>query len=125
MAKYLTNEQLGNVQISEEVVISLVSMAAAEVPGVVATGVKPKSSSWKDLITKGSFGKNVRVEMKDNKIDVDMDLTVMYGIPAAKIASDVQQAVMDSLTNYTGLTVGAVNVHICGITFPKTEEKKS
>ena len=59
------------------------------------------------------------------EIDVDMDLTVMYGIPAAKIASDVQQAVMDSLTNYTGLTVGAVNVHICGITFPKTEEKKS
>ena len=115
MAKYLTNEQLGNVQISEEVVISLVSMAAAEVPGVVATGVKPNSSSWKDLITKGSFGKNVRVEMKDNKIDVDMDLTVMYGIPAAKIASDVQQAVMDNLRHCLILTMKILKTILSGI----------
>jgi len=39
------------------------------------------------------------------------------------IAEKVQHAVRDAVVDATGLDVSRVNVHICGIVFPKSKEK--
>ncbi len=122
MGKYLTTEALGNIQISDDVITAIVSLAASEVDGVVSIGSKPSTMDIKDIIGKKGFGKNVRVDLSGGMITIDADITIKYGKPIAVIAEKVQHAVRDAVADATGLDVGKVNVHICGIVFPKTKE---
>ncbi len=122
MGKYLTTEALGNIQISDDVITAIVSLAASEVDGVVSIGSKPSTIDIKDIIGKKGFGKNVRVDLSGGLITIDADITIKYGKPIAVIAEKVQHAVRDAVADATGLDVGKVNVHICGIVFPKTKE---
>ncbi len=123
MGKYLTTEALGNIQISDDVITAIVSMAASEVEGVVSIGSKPSAVDIKDIIGKKGFGKSVRVDISGSMITIDADITIQYGKPISVIADKVQHAVRDAVSDATGLSVGKVNVHICGIVFSKPKEK--
>ncbi len=122
MGKYLTTEALGNIQISDDVITAIVSLAASEVDGVVSIGSKPSTMDIKDIIGKKGFGKSVRVDLSGGMITIDADITIKYGKPISVIAEKVQHAVRDAVADATGLDVDKVNVHICGIVFPKTKE---
>ena len=123
MGKYLTAEALGNIQISDDVITAIVSLAVSEIDGVVSVGSKPSTMDIKDIIGKKNFGKSVRVEITGSMMTIDADITIVYGKPIAVIAEKVQHAIRDAVTDATGLDVGKVNVHICGIVFPKSKEK--
>ncbi len=123
MGKYLTTEALGNIQISDDVITAIVSLAVSEIDGVVSIGSKPSTMDIKDLIGKKGFGKSVRVEISGSVMTIDADITIMYGKPISVIAEKVQHAVRDAVVDATGLDVSRVNVHICGIVFPKSKEK--
>ncbi len=123
MGKYLTAEALGNIQISDDVITAIVSLAVSEIDGVVSIGSKPSTMDIKDIIGKKGFGKSVRVEISGSIMTIDADITIMYGKPISVIAEKVQHAVRDAVVDATGLDVGRVNVHICGIVFPKSKEK--
>lgn len=123
MGKYLSTEALGNVQISDDVITALVSLAVSEIDGVVSIGSKPSTMDIKDIIGKKGFGKSVRVDITGSVMTIDADITIMYGKPISVIAEKVQHAVRDAVVDATGLDVSKVNVHICGIVFPKSKEK--
>ena len=122
MGKYLTTEALGNIQISDDVITAIVSLAASEVDGVAAIGGKPSTIDIKDIIGKKGFGKNVRVDISGSLITIDADITIVYGNPIATIAEKVQHAIRDAVSDATGMDVDKVNIHICGIVFPKAKE---
>jgi uncharacterized alkaline shock family protein YloU len=123
MGKYLSTEALGNIQISDDVITALVSLAVSEIDGVVSIGSKPSTMDIKDIIGKKGFGKSVRVDITGSVMTIDADITIMYGKPISVIAEKVQHAVRDAVVDATGLDVSKVNVHICGIVFPKSKEK--
>ena len=123
MGKYLSTEALGNVQISDDVITALVSLAVSEIDGVVSIGSKPSTMDIKDIIGKKGFGKSVRVDITGSVMTIDADIKIMYGKPISVIAEKVQHAVRDAVVDATGLDVSKVNVHICGIVFPKSKEK--
>ena len=123
MGKYLSTEALGNIQISDDVITALVSLAVSEIDGVVSIGSKPSTMDIKDIIGKKGFGKSVRVDITGSVMTIDADITIMYGKPISVIAEMVQHAVRDAVVDATGLDVSKVNVHICGIVFPKSKEK--
>ena len=112
MAKYLSSEDACNVQISEEVITAIVAIAAGDVEGVVPAGVKNPNIDWKDLLPKKGFGKNVRVESPEGRLNIDVDISVEYGRPIQQISENVQKAVFDAVTSQTGLKVESVNVHV-------------
>ena len=122
MGKYLSTDALGNVQISEDVISAIVSLAASEIDGVASIGSKPSTMDIKDIIGKKGFGKNVRVDVSGGLVTIDLDITIKYGKPIAGIAEKVQAAVHSAVTDATGLDIGKVNVHISGIVFPKGKE---
>lgn len=121
MSKYLSSEELGNIQISEEVIIAIVSIAAAEIEGVVVPGGKQSAIDRKEVLARKGLGKNVKVDLTEGKVTIDLDITVEYGSPIAQIAVNVQTAVHEAVTSQTGLEVKNINVHVSGITFPKTK----
>ena len=119
MSKFFTNKELENIEISDDVIVSIVAITASEIDGVVPTGAKPATIYLKELISKKGFGKNVTVTEDNGKIAITISITVEYGKPITEICQNVQKAVYDAVTNYTSLEVTSVDVQVGGIFFPK------
>ena len=107
-------EDMGAIQISEDVVASIAVNAAAEVEGVggFMNANMADLRNVKKMTTKG-----VRVDMDESNLTVSLFIVVRYGSNIGEVAKKVQQSVMTVLEGMTGFKVSAVNVHVGGICF--------
>lgn len=114
--QYITQlHENGSVQISEDVIATIVSHAACEVEGVVGVSSKP-GADIADLIGKKSWGRGLKVTvLEDNSISIDCNLTVSYGRNVVDVAKAAQVAISNALESMSGVQIAAVNVNICGI----------
>ena len=107
-------EELGTIQISEEVVASIASAAVLEVEHV--TGLM--SANVSDFMGgKKMTSRGVRVEMDGDAIMVNVFITVRYGCTIGEVAKKAQNAVYQALESTTGYPVSTVNIHVGGISF--------
>ena len=113
--EYMTHqEELGTIQISEEVVASIASAAVLEVEDV--TGLM--SANVSDFMGgKKMTAKGIRVEMDGEGIVVNLFILLRYGCAVSEVAQKVQSSVFAALEGMTGFPVKAVNVHVGGISF--------
>ena len=108
----------GNIKISEDVICSIVAVAAAETDGVAAVS----ASSGIDLLNKKNQSKNIKIRIEDNSITVDMSILVKYGAIINDVAIKLQEAVSVAIESMTGMPVVAVNITVNGISF---DDKKN
>ncbi len=110
----MRQEEMGAIQISEDVVASIATSNALEIDGV--SGLL--NSNMSDFMGgKKMTSKGVRVETSGDSIAVNLFLTVRYGCAIGDIAAKVQQTVSSAVESMTGFQVSAVNVHVGGISF--------
>lgn len=103
---YITQRQEnGSVLISEDVIASIATVAAKEVDGVCGLY--------------GSFGKKsgkgLKLTLKENSIDIECNISALYGHSVIEIAKNVQDAVVNAVESMTALKVDAINVNVCSI----------
>lgn len=112
----IRTEENGSVNISEDVVAAIAVGAVKEVEGVggMASNL---GNNVTDLVSKKSQIKGVKLDMNEEAISVDLYIIVRYGYEIMSVAEKVQQGVKNSLEALTGIEVGAVNVHVGGISF--------
>lgn len=106
--------EYGNVNISDDVIGIITSIAAAEIEGV--NGLS--GGFAEDLAEK--FGvknlkKGVKVDIEDDIVVVDLNIVVDFGIRIPDVAWKVQENVKNAVETMTGLSVKAVNIHVQGI----------
>lgn len=110
-------EELGAIQISEEVVAAIVTHAAAEVDGM--TGLM--TANVGDVLTgnnKKFTSRGVRVETTEEGLVITLYIVVRYGCSIEEVATKVQEAAYSALESMTGFEVKTtVNVHVGGISF--------
>ena len=111
-------EEMGTIHISEEVIASIAAVAAVEVEGVGSLSAN-LGTDIADLIGKKNLSKGVRLEIAENEVVVTVSVLVKYGYAIHEVARAVQDAVMASVEDTTGLKVTAVNVNVCGISFER------
>lgn len=111
-------EELGNINISEEVLAAIAGAAALEVEGVGALG-SGLGSDMAALVNRKSLSKGVRLAMENNEVRVDIAVLVKYGYVVPEVALGVQDAVKSAMENTSGLQVVCVNVTIAGVMFTK------
>ena len=114
--EYMTRqEDMGSIQISEDVLGSIAVNAASEVDGVSGF----MSANVSDFMGgKKMTARGVRVESDaENNIIVNLYLIIRYGCAVGEVAKKVQQLVYTALTDMTGFSIAAVNVHVGGISF--------
>ncbi len=108
------DESIGTVQIADEVVSIIASLAASEVEGVSALSGKLTN----ELISKVG-GKNltrgVKVQVNGGNVKVDLSLSLNYGYNIPGTCSQVQEKVKNAIENMTGLTVTDVNIRIVNV----------
>ena len=110
----------GSIQISEDVVASIVTIAANQVEGVAVT---PASAlDFAERWGKKGMGRGVRVTLEEKTVAIELCVQMTYGIKIPQTALKVQQKVKMAVESMTGLTVRNINVTVSGVSFDK--EKK-
>jgi len=112
-----SNEEMGNIHISEEVLAVIAAAAALDVSGVSGLANNP-GGDIKELLGKKGMPKGVRIQMEDERVTVDLAILMTYGSTIPDIGKAVQEGVRTSIESMTGLEVAQVNVNVGGILFP-------
>ena len=116
---YITcQEQLGSINISEDVIYSLVRTTISEVEGVAGLA-NTAGGELAELIGLKTVTKGVKVQFVDNQVVIDAIITVYYGYSILKVAQDVQEKVTSVVHETTGFEKPQVNVHVSGLAFDK------
>lgn len=111
-------EELGSLNISEEVLAVIAGAAAMEVDGVSALGTT-LTNDVAALVTRKSVAKGVHLEVEGEAVMVDVTILVKYGYVVPEVAKNVQDAIQNAVMNTSGLDVAGVNVTVSGVTFQK------
>ena len=110
----------GNVKISEDVVASIVTIAANEVEGVTVTSAS--ALDFAERWGKKGMGRGVRIVFEEGVVDVELCVQMAYGAKIPQTALKVQQKIKMAVESMTGLTVRNIRVTVSGVSFEK--EKK-
>ncbi len=107
-------EDVGQVQIADEVVAVIAGLAATEVEGVA----KMSGNITNEIVSKlgmKKLSKGVKVVITGTQVDVTLNLVLNYGVSIPKTSQEVQDKVKSAIETMTGLTVSEVNIRIAGI----------
>lgn len=115
MAEGFIVSENGNIKISEEVVTRITSIAAREVDGVVALGT-PTGGIGDFLGKKNqSRPKGIKVELSENSTEIDIHISVRFGMKICEVARKVQESVKFALESYVGMDNILINVFVDAI----------
>ena len=116
-------ENNGSVNIADEVVAVIASMAASEVSGV-ASMVSGVAGNFAELIGMKNTSKGVKIAKEGDTVSLDLAIVVEYGAKIPDVSWNVHSTVKSDVEAMTGLSVSAVNVSVDSITAPAAEEKQ-
>jgi len=110
----------GQITYANEVISTIVSVATTEVEGI--SGIVG-ATSMSGIIGKGRTPRGVRVDMDGEDVNVDVSVTVDYGMPIQKVGRNAQENVRKSIESMTGLHVEKVDLHVVGVSFEKENQE--
>lgn len=108
------DDSIGAVQIADDVVAMIASLATTEVEGVSAMAGNITNELMSKVGMK-SLTKGVRVDVLEKNVTVDLAVTMEYGYNIPATCRKVQQKVKNAIENMTGLTCSDVNIRIAGV----------
>lgn len=111
------SDELGNIHISEEVLAAISAAAALEVEGVSSLAGN-LGSDIAQLLGKKNLAKGVHIKVEDEKVEIGISVLMAYGHTIPEVGEAIQNAVKQAVESMTGLDVAAVDVNVCGVSFP-------
>lgn len=115
MAIVQTNE-LGKIDISEDVIATLAGAAALECYGIVGmVSRKALKDGLIELIGRENLKRGIVVHTDENKIKVDLYIIVGYGTKISEVAHNVQTRVQYTLKEALGIDVYQINIFVQGV----------
>lgn len=112
------NSSVGTVQIADDVVAMIASLAATEVEGVSAMSGNITNELMSKVGMK-KLTKGVRVTVLENVVTVDLSVIFLYGYNIPATSKKVQEKVKTAIENMTGLTVADVNIRVAAVKLDK------
>ncbi len=94
-------------RIADDVVAIIVELALSDVPGIYASDKRKN---------KKNLGKGISVQVNDNRVICDLELSIREDVKVPAIANEIQNKVKNAIENMTGLEVQEVNLRIVSIT---------
>ena len=114
---------VNGITIAPGVVETIVSLAAAEVPGVAGVGTAGPISSIAAALNAGRSVPTAGIKLavaEDNSVSVNLTIQAYYGYRLADVAAQVREAVADALKGQVVAETSSVDVYVDALAF---EEK--
>lgn len=110
--------KVGTIQIADDVVAMIASLAATEVEGVSSM----MGNITNELMSKvgmKKLTKGVKVDILETNVVVDLAIILEYGFNIPTTCQKVQDKVKTAIETMTGLNVTDVNIRIAGVNMTK------
>ena len=99
---YITYEQeLGSINISDEVLAIIAGGAAMDVDGVAGLYSTP-GRDIAELLGKKNLSRGVKIHVEDKAITIDVYVMVAFGVAVNEIGEAVQKSVATAIESTTG-----------------------
>lgn len=116
---YITcREANGSINISEDVISTMVRTAITEIDGVAGISTTA-GAELAELIGIKTVSKGIKVQIEEDTIKVDAVVLVRYGCNIVNVAREIQDSVTETVQSITGIEKAEVNVHVSGVSFEK------
>lgn len=110
-------DEIGEVQIANEVVAIIAGLAATEVDGIAGM-VGGLKGELVELLGKKNLSKGVIVEVGEEAVSLELSVIIDFGASIPDVCKSVQEKVKSAVETMTGLVVDEVNVRVAGVDVP-------
>lgn len=111
-------DEMGNIHISEQVLLGIAAAAARDAEGVYSlAGGRPDNAGG--LVIGKKSGHSVEIRVDEGKVSIRVAILVKYGYVIPDVGRATQEAVANAVESVTGLPVERVNVHVVGVAFQR------
>ncbi len=108
--------QAGTIEISNDVIATVVGGAATDIYGIVGMASKNQiKDNVNDILGKESYSRGVVVRQEENGVAVDVYIMVSYGTKISEVSRNVQEKVKYNLETMLGVVANSVNIFIQGV----------
>ena len=115
MAVEMSND-LGRIDISDEVIATIAGGAALECYGLVGMASRSQlKDGISELLGRENLSKGIEVRTGENGIELELYIIVGYGTKISEVAHNVQTKVKYALHQALGLDVTTVNIFVQGV----------
>lgn len=115
MAVKIKNK-LGNIDITNDVIATVVGGAATEIFGIVGMASKNQiRDNLNEILKRDNYAKGVVVRQEDEGVAIDLYIIVSYGTKISEVCHNVQEKVKYNLKSMLGVTAHSVNVYVQGV----------
>jgi len=104
----------GRITLSEELIANIAGIAAGENYGIVGMNSTKAKDTLLQLTGGDNHKRGVAVTMLEGgeTVDIDLYVTLLYGVPLPTVAENTVQNVRYYVKDMTGITVRNVNIHV-------------
>lgn len=109
------DNDLGTVNISEEVISIIAGLTAVECYGLVGMASQGIQDGIARLLGRENLNKGIEVHKVEDGIVVELYIIVEYGTKISEVASNVMNRVRYTLEDLAGINVVDVNINVQGV----------
>lgn len=113
-------DTIGNLKISEEVIVKIVGKSINEINGVSAAA----GSEIMGIIKSKIPYKGIKVEIKDNAVAIEASVVIDYGVKIVDITTQIQESIAKNIQDMCGMTVEKVDIVVSGINVEQKKEEE-
>jgi len=108
-----TKTELGRIVVTDDLIATIAGYAAIENYGIVGMCAKRAGDSFVELFGRDNLKKGVKVKpVGSNTVDVDLFVTLQYGVSLPAVAENVKSNVKYRLEEMVGVDVRGVNIFV-------------
>lgn len=110
------SSNMGNIDISEDVIATIAGVAALECYGLVGMASRSQvKDGIAELLGRENLSKGIEVRTKEGAVELDLHIIVSYGTKISEVANNVQTKVKYALRQALGLHADAINIYVQGV----------
>jgi uncharacterized alkaline shock family protein YloU len=115
--------QLGQINISDEVIAIIAGISAMECYGLVGMASRNIQDGIAELLGRDNLSRGVEVKLSGDDVSIELYIIVEYGTRITEVARNVMDKVKYVVESMTGLRVDRVNIVVQGVRVGSASEK--
>ena len=119
------NDEQGDVQISNNVVASIVRKYVLAIDGVVRTAPQGLVEGLANIIGRRSYESSIGLELGEDGAVITLALVLRFGCNVPTVAKEIKNVLFDRIPALTGYPVSKVNVNVVDLEDEEENEDES
>lgn len=118
------SDEKGNVQISNNVVASIVRKYVLAVEGVVRTAPQGLVEGLANILGRKGVESSIGLELNEEGVVVTLALVLRFGCNVPAVAGEIKDVLFDKIPALTGYPVSKVNVNVIDLEEEEPQEEE-